>query len=117
MGVTILIDENLSPELRKQLLRHSPDWEVFAVGNPDAPPKATLDPDILRWCASHNAVLITNNRKSMPGHLREFEDEGLTMPGILLIDLEKGFGRALDLIREAFEFPKISIFPNDISYL
>jgi len=44
-----LIDENTSPALADQLRRHRPELEVISVGDAIAPPKGTLDPEILFW--------------------------------------------------------------------
>ena len=64
-----LIDENISPKYRTQLLYHEPSLTVLVIGDEDAPPKSTPDPEILAWCEQHQFNLITNNRESMPQHL------------------------------------------------
>ena len=69
MSISYLMDENLSPLYKRQLLKNKPDLRVFAVGDPGAPSKGTLDPEILRWCEENRCILITDNRKSMPLHL------------------------------------------------
>ena len=83
-----LIDENISPEYRTQLLRHEPSLTVFAVGDEGAPPKSTPDPEILVWCEQHQFSLITNNRKSMPQHLSDHLTTGNHVPGIFTINIE-----------------------------
>ena len=45
-----LIDENISPQYRTQLLNHEPSLTVLVIGDEDAPPKSTPDPEILEWC-------------------------------------------------------------------
>ena len=80
-----LIDENMTPEYRTQLLRHEPSLKVLAVGDEGAPPKSTPDPDILVWCEKNDFVLITNNRESMPQHLSDHLAEGNHVPGIFTI--------------------------------
>jgi hypothetical protein len=66
-----LLDEHVNPLLKKGLNRRWPKIPIFLIGDPGAPPLGTLDPDILEWCVDHDAVLITNNRASMPVHLKE----------------------------------------------
>lgn len=66
-----LIDENLAPLYAEQLRRQRPDIVVRAVGEPGVPDKGTLDPDILNWCELNQFVLFTNNRASMPTHLKD----------------------------------------------
>jgi Domain of unknown function (DUF5615) len=57
MKVKYLLDENVDLEYRVQLLRHDPALTVWAVNDPGAPAKGTLDPDILRWCEEHDFIL------------------------------------------------------------
>lgn len=66
MSLQYLLDENVHPLYQIQLRRRAPELMVWAVGDPSAPPKGTLDPEILCWCEEHKFVLVTNNRKSMP---------------------------------------------------
>jgi len=42
-----LLDEHIDPKYRAQLLRAVPDLVVWIVGDPGAPLRGTLDPDIL----------------------------------------------------------------------
>lgn len=42
-----LMDENVNPLYTNQLRRREPDLVIRAVGEPDTPPKGTLDPEIL----------------------------------------------------------------------
>ena len=71
MTLNYLLDENVDSNYKKQILRYNTDLVVWIVGEPDTPPKGTLDPDILLWCEEYNFVLVTNNRTSMPVHLRD----------------------------------------------
>nr|VFJ90836.1 MAG: hypothetical protein BECKH772A_GA0070896_1002412 [Candidatus Kentron sp. H]VFJ91863.1 MAG: hypothetical protein BECKH772B_GA0070898_1002210 [Candidatus Kentron sp. H]VFJ98527.1 MAG: hypothetical protein BECKH772C_GA0070978_1002211 [Candidatus Kentron sp. H] len=52
-----LIDENTTPALGDQLRRRQPALEVMSVGDESAPPKGTLDPDILLWIQAHGFTL------------------------------------------------------------
>ena len=91
-----LIDENISPKYRTQLLYHEPSLTVLAVGDKGAPPKSTPDPEILVWCEQNQFNLITNNRKSMPQHLSDHLAAGHHVPGIFTINLEVPMGLIID---------------------
>lgn len=69
MKVRFLLDENLSPRLKVALLRLNPAIDVRRVGDPDAPPLGTPDPDVLHHLDLFQRILVTDNRKSMPEHL------------------------------------------------
>ena len=91
-----LIDENISPKYRTQLLNHEPSLTVLAVGDEGAPPKSTPDPEILVWCEQHQFSLITNNRESMPKHLSDHLSAGHHVPSIFTINLEVPMGKIID---------------------
>ncbi len=69
--IKYLLDEHIPHRLRKGLKQRIPDLVVRRIGDVDAPPIGTLDPDILRWCETSGFLLITNNRASIPVHLQE----------------------------------------------
>ncbi len=94
--VRFLLDENVNPLYRRELLRREPTLTVWRVGDPGAPPEATLDPEILLWCDQHEFVLITNNRKSMPVHLETHLGEGRHVPGILAISDKIGVSQTVE---------------------
>ena len=91
-----LIDENISPQYRTQLLNHEPSLTVLVIGDEDAPPKSTPDPEILEWCEQHQFILITNNRESMPQHLSDHLSAGHHVPGIFTINLEVPMGKIIE---------------------
>jgi len=79
-----LIDENLPPAIAVQVHQHEPRIQALAVGRPRAPSKGILDPQLLCWIEENNYLLVTNNRTSMPGHLRDHLATGRHVPGILV---------------------------------
>ena len=91
-----LIDENISPEYRTQLLNHEPSLTVLVIGDEDAPARSTPDPEILEWCEKNQFNLITNNRKSMPQHLSDHRAAGHHVPGIFTINLEVPMGKIIE---------------------
>ena len=91
-----LIDENVDPTYTDQLRRLNPDMFVIAVGDLTAPPKGTLDPEILLWCEKNNCILVTNNRKSMPVHLAEHIEQKHHIPGIFILNPKLSVGENLE---------------------
>lgn len=86
MKPRFLLDEHLAPAIKEQLQRREAAIEVLCIGDVSAPPRSTLDPDILIWIEQHHYILITNNRKTMPTHLSDHLLAGRDFPGILLIN-------------------------------
>jgi hypothetical protein len=58
---------------------------VYLAGHDPAPPRGTPDPELLRWIEATGCLLVTNNRRSLPGHPRDHLAGGGHVPGILVI--------------------------------
>jgi hypothetical protein len=84
--IKYLLDENVVPHLRTAVQRQWPDITVWIMGDPGTPKLGTLDPDILRWCEANHFLLVTNNRASMPVHLRDHLAAGGQTPGIFILN-------------------------------
>ncbi len=91
-----LLDEHIAPTYRAQLLRAAPALVVWLIGDPGAPPRGTLDPEILIWCEENGFILVTNNRRSMPRHLGDHLAAGRHVPGILVINPIMSMGDVID---------------------
>ena len=117
MMIKYLLDEHIASLYRTQLMRQAPYLVVRMIGDPDAPPKGTLDPDILIWCEIHDFILVTNNQKSMPKHLADHLAKGHHIPGIFIIELSSNIGQTLRelIIIAGASFPKE--YQDRIEYL
>ncbi|MCP4110487.1 MAG: hypothetical protein GY749_34025 [Desulfobacteraceae bacterium] len=84
--IRYLFDEHIGFYLRKAVKKYDSDIVIRRVGEIDAPVTGTLDPDILIWCESNNFCLFTNNRKSMPKHLKDHLLSERHVPGIFVLN-------------------------------
>jgi len=91
-----LIDENVDFAYTHQLRRLNPSLFAIAVGDITAPPKGTLDPEILIWCEENRCVLVTNNRKSMPVHLADHVKLRHHIPGIFILNPKLSIGENIE---------------------
>ena len=91
-----LIDENLSPAYRAQLLDREPLLEVLRVGDVGAPARSTQDPEILKWCEQNNFILVTKDPNTIPKHLSDHLAAGHHVPGIIMINSSVPMGTILD---------------------
>jgi len=69
--------------------RHPPQLNpgilVRYLGEPGTPSLQTPDEQILQWCEAFDAILVTNNRSTMPTHLLDHLAAARHVPGIFLI--------------------------------
>ncbi|MDF5730793.1 MAG: DUF5615 family PIN-like protein [Rhizonema sp. PD38] len=96
MAIRYLLDEHLNPAYRSQLVRRNPDLVVRIIGDLDVLLKDTPDPEILIWCKTNEFILVTNNRKSMPGHLADHLANSRHIPGIFTIDANQSIGQTVE---------------------
>lgn len=83
--VCFLLDEHVPLMIQAQLERTEPELRVHAIGDSHAPPKGTSDPDILLWIEAHGCMLVTNNRSTIPVHLRSHLEGGRHVAGIVML--------------------------------
>ena len=117
MTIRYLIDENIDPLYKAQLLLKKPGLVVYSIGDPGTPPKGTLDPEILCWCEENDFILITNNRKSMPAHLTVHLTHESHIPGIITLNLEMGIGDTVEELILIAEVGNPSEYQDRIEYL
>ncbi len=84
--IRYLLDEHVSYHLRKAVKNHDSDIVIRRIGESGVPTLGTLDPDILIWCETNNFALVTNNRKTMPMHLKDHLSDGNHVPGIFVLN-------------------------------
>src|SRR5579864_5321911 len=94
--IAYLLDENVDPRLYRGLRRHWPLIGVWRVGDPDTPAFQTPDPEILLWCEARSVSLVTNNRRSMPVHLRDHLIAGRHVPGFFIMDESLTIGETVE---------------------
>lgn len=95
MKLRYLLDENLSRRVALTIRRHYPELDALRVGDEGTPAFGTLDPDILIWLEENQRTLVTDNRKSMPGHLVDHHAAGRHHWGLFLVSKDAPL-RALD---------------------
>jgi len=115
--IRYLLDENVDPIYRRELLKREPTMIVWLVGTPGTSPRGTLDPDILRWCEVHGFLLVTNNRKSMPVHLSDHLAAGEHVPGILELNPNMSIGETIEELWLIWGASEVQEYQDRIAYL
>ncbi len=112
-----LLDENVNPILRQALLQMEPAISVWRVGDPGVPGSGTPDPVILEWCADQAFSLVTNNRRSMPGHLRDFIARGRTAPAIFVLNPNLSMGQTATELHLIWAAAEPYEYENKINFM
>ncbi len=117
MPLNYLLDEHIPPAYQREMLRQEPALVVWKIGIPGAPPLGTLDPEILLWCEANDFLLVTNNCKSMLGHLADHLAAGRHIPGILTVDTARDIAGNLEDLLLAALAAQPDEFADRIVYL
>jgi hypothetical protein len=95
----LLADECINPTLLSALRQAEPAIDAIQVGDPGAPLRGILDPDLLIAAQSLGRVLLTNDRSTMPGHLVDHYAAGRHTAGVMLMRGGFSFARYVQEIR------------------
>lgn len=91
MDIAFLIDEQMPGAVFKAIVRHnrSSPFRVNAVvvGGPGAPPKGTLDPELLVWTEDASRILVSYDKRTLPGHYAAHLAASRHTPGIFIFKL------------------------------
>jgi hypothetical protein len=116
-AIKYLLDEHVNPRLQKALRRQSPETVAWCVGDPGAPLLHSLDPEILIWCEAHGFSLVTNNRASMPVHLRNHLAAGRHVPGIFILNPNMSMGETIDELTLIWSVSEAEEYADQLNYL
>jgi len=91
-----LLDEHIPRAVARGIERRELMVQVHVLGQAPAPVISTSDPDLLRWIEAHGCLLVTNNRSTMPDHLRDHLAAGHHIPGILIVPRRMSLGLVIE---------------------
>jgi hypothetical protein len=80
----VLLDEHYPGWWPPAILRLYPGLDLRVTGRANAPPTGTEDPLLLQWIEAHEFVLVTEDRKTMPGHLNDHLAAGRHVEGVFI---------------------------------
>jgi hypothetical protein len=116
-NIKFLLDEHVDPRLQIGMQQRWPDIVVWCIGDEMAPPRSTSDPDILDWCQVHEFLLVTNNRASMPVHLKDHIAAGKSAYGIITLNSKLSFGETIKELATLWATSTLDEHVNIIRYL
>jgi hypothetical protein len=102
MPIAFVLDEQLRGPLWPAILLHnhtSPHLiDATRVGDPSDLPLGTQDPDILLWAERERRIVVSFDRKTMPGHLAAHLASGHRSPGVFLIRRRASLSDVVDYL-------------------
>ena len=117
MNIRFLLDENISPRVQVAIQRHYPHIDVLRVGDKEAPPLETLDPQILQYLEQSHRILVTKNRASMPGHVADHIRDGGTHWGVFRVRPNTTFRELVDTLALIDGASKAEEWVNEMQWI
>ncbi len=72
------------------------------------------DPDLLEWAAKHNHILVTKDKSTMSTFAYQRMQEGLSMPGVILITRDLSIGQMIESLFLIIECCTADEFENRV---
>lgn len=110
MPLAFLLDENVPGRVWRAIARHNVRSEdvldVCRIGELADLPLGADDTTILEWAEREQRILVTEEKKTMPGHLAKHLQAGHHSPGVFL--LHPGLG-----LPELVEFLVLAAYASE----
>ena len=110
MALCFVLDENLRGPLWGLIARHNQKGndpiDVVRVGDSDAPPLGTKDPELLRWAEDQGRIVISHDKRTMPAHVASHLAAGRHSPGVMILRSEVS-------LRDIKEFLVLAAYATD----
>ncbi len=90
----LLADENFNGKILRALLRRMPDLDV--VRAQDTQLYGQDDPDVPRWAAESQRVVLTHDAATMIGYAKKRMISGEPMPGLIAARTNRPIGRVIE---------------------
>jgi len=96
-----LADEDFNGDVVAGLRKRRPEIDLLTA--PEAGTMGLKDPDVLTWACTHDRILLSHDKRTMPGHFYALLSRlapGERCPGVMLVPQDLGIGRAVDAVLE-----------------
>lgn len=117
MKPRFLLDENVDLAVQRQLRRLELGLEVLSVGDSEAPPLRASDAAILTWIEQNNYILVSWDKRTLPGHFADHLRVGGHVPGILLIRRGTSLGQIIRLLCSVWAVSEAEEYYDRLVYI
>mgnify|MGYP007059537585 CR=1 FL=1 len=110
-----LADHNLSEAIVRGVKRVEPEVEFLLLR--DLMPIDTDDPQVLEYAASHELIVVTHDRRTMPRAAYERMARGQSMHGLILVVPQPRVGPIISDLILIWSSSQADEWPGRVAYL
>lgn len=111
----LLIDQDLDHDILRGLTRRVP--RLDAVTAHEAGLSEASDPELLAWAAREGRVVVTHDRRTMPGHAADLLGEGKNIAGLFVVPRSLPLHQAIEDLELLVTCSENKEWVNNIRYL
>lgn len=108
-------DENFDGNLFKALRKRFPDLDIVRVQDTEL--YQAPDPVVLEWAAKEKRIVLTHDVQTLVGDAYARVEQGLPMPGVILIPTTLAIGEALSDLEIAVGAGEPDDFADRVTFI
>lgn len=108
-------DENFDGTILKELRKRLPELDIVRVQ--DTIMYQAADPAVLEWAAQEERIIFTHDVQTLVGDAYARVEQGLPMPGVILIRETLAIGPALDELELVIGAGELDDFRNRVTFV
>lgn len=108
-------DENFDGKILKKLRLLFPDMDFVRVQ--DTEMYKQPDPIVLEWAAQEKRIILTHDVQTLVGDAYARVEQGVPMPGVILVPETLGIGKALEDLELLISASDPEEFPDRVTFI
>ena len=113
--ISFLADEDFNGRIVRGLLLRKSDLDLVRVQ--DVALSGAGDEKLLEWATDNGRILLTHDARTLPRHVLERLDAGLSVPGVFVVDDLASIGTCIEDVLLIAECSEGSEWQDRIVYL
>jgi len=90
----LLVDQDFDQDIMRGLARRTSEFDAITAF--EAGISTLDDPELLRWAAEVGRIVVTHDRKTMPGHAARALAAGEKMAGVIVVPRKLPIAQAIE---------------------
>ncbi len=108
-------DENFDGRILDGIRRRVPDVDIVRIQ--DTVMYGASDPVMLEWVAQENRILLSRDVQTLIDDAYHRVEQGLPMPGVIIVPMDAGIGKAIEALEVAIVAGRASDFENQVTHV